>query len=158
MKNSSRASCAPVVIDGLNQSTLSVHLDAMLRSRGDLPKRGQLTIMALLAWVVEHHYQDSFLGQLELAALVDLARRAPNAAYSCLADDRMLEANSLEEAAEVLVSRLSDLFDDRSVPQRGARPWQGEAPPRRGFSRGTHLPPKLGPPATANLPLGAVRW
>jgi hypothetical protein len=108
-------------IKDLNKTKVSRHLQALLRSSSLLPARGELAVMALLAWAVDNHYQDAFLGQLELASLASSARRSPRAVYAALADDRMLDADSLSLAAEVLASRLSDLFDDRSLPPQAAR-------------------------------------
>jgi hypothetical protein len=61
-------------------------------------------ILSLFEWAVENHYSNQLTGEMEFGAAVAGEQENPEAVYNNLTDDRMLQAESLEEAASVLVA------------------------------------------------------
>lgn len=95
----------------LNATPLSQHLASLLRQEGVSPEDHHLTLVDLLLWMVEHHYPNQLQGELEVGAVSMAAHDDPEAVYQNLVDDRMLQATTLDEAAQVMVASLTELLD-----------------------------------------------
>jgi hypothetical protein len=104
----------PTAATTLNATPLSQNVAALLQA-AKAPMDNPLVLVNLLQWAVENHYSAPSQGEMELGAAVRAARDDPEAVYEALADPRLETATSLEQAAAVLVSRMSDLMDDRAT-------------------------------------------
>lgn len=102
-------------VQALNATPLSRHVEALLRVEQAPVEPNSLVLLSLLEWAQANHYRSPTVGQMELGATARAAQDDPEAVYENLADPRMLQARTLEQASAVLVSRLSDLLDDRSI-------------------------------------------
>jgi hypothetical protein len=103
------------VIRALNSTLLSQHVALLMKNEKAI-QDAPLILVSLLVWAAEHTYADYSLGEYEVGEAIRATEVDPQALYDNLADDRMMNSQSLEDAAEVLASRMSDLLDDRSLP------------------------------------------
>ena len=95
-----------MIVQALNETPLSQHLISL-----GLPLDPQnLVILDLVHWATENHWANKLLGEMEAGAAGRAAAADPEATYENLADDRMLEAKTLDEASAVLVSKMQELL------------------------------------------------
>lgn len=105
----------PTTVTELNKLPLSQHILTLFEQENESPEC-TLVVVSLLLWATEHQYQDWQKGEMEVGAAIRASQNDPQATYWNLADERMMDATTLAEAAAVMASVMSDLLDDRSLP------------------------------------------
>ena len=101
-----------MVVAELNATPLSQHLASLMKAQRVIPAPESLILVQLMEWSVKNHYQDITLGEMEYGSVVGAMEDDPEATYNNLADDpRYMEATTLDEAAAVLSSVLTQLLD-----------------------------------------------
>ena len=97
-------------VTALNATMLSQHLASLMRKEGVTPAPESLILSELMQWSAQHHYLNPIVGEMEAGAVAGAANEHPEETYNNLADNRMLEATTLDEAAAVLSSVLTELL------------------------------------------------
>lgn len=101
-----------MVVAELNATPLSQHLANLMKAQRVTPAPGNLILVELMQWSVQNHYQNKTQGEMEYGTVVEAMEDDPEATYNNLADDpRYMQATTLDEAASVLSSVLTELLD-----------------------------------------------
>jgi len=102
----------PARVTRLNATPLSRHLASLLRQEGVSPQPHLLVPVELVYWMAEHHYANQTRGEMEAGAVGGAAQNDPEATYQNLTDDaRLMQATTLDEAAQVMAAILTQLLD-----------------------------------------------
>lgn len=99
-----------MTVQALNETPLSLHLEILLRQEKATIHPDSLMLFNLMDWAAKNHYPNQMQGDLEAGAVAMAEADDPEAVQSNLADDRMLQAETLKEAAELLVGRLQRIL------------------------------------------------
>ena len=105
----------PTTVADLNSLPLSQHILTLFKQERETPE-SELAVVSLLVWASEHTYSNWHKGEMEAGAAIRASQNDPRATYWNLADERIMRATTLSQAAAVLASVMSDLLDDRSLP------------------------------------------
>lgn len=97
-------------LTALNETPVSQHVMTLFQQAKEPFSPSNLALVNLMLWAAENHYQDWHLGQQEAGAVVAAQEANPQAVHANLEDERMLEAQTLQQAAAVLVSRVAEMF------------------------------------------------
>lgn len=106
----------PQTVAKLNAMPQSLNVAKLLNKSKVPVNPSEPVFLDLMVWASEHHYRDKSLGEDELGLVARAALQDPEAVFEALMTPAIAEAQTLESAAGMLLARLSDLIDDRSLP------------------------------------------
>lgn len=106
----------PQIVNKLNAMPQSLNVTRLLNKNKAPVNPSEPVFLDLMVWASEHHYQNKSLGEDELGLVARAALQDPEGVFEALMTPAIAEAQTLESAAGMLLARLSDLIDDRSLP------------------------------------------